>query len=112
MRRPPIDPLRRRAIALLKLTHYLLDPSHPKGGSKARFFSAFGFDRGAPDILARALLDHAATGRITGITTDARGWLYEVTGPLTTPDDRDPAIVTVWIVRHIGAAEFVTAYPA
>ena len=108
----PIDPLRRRAIARLKITHYLLDPVHPKGGPKARFFSAFGFDHSAPDMLAHALLNHVATGQVTGVTSDARGWLYAVVGPLTTPDGRDPDVVTVWIVRHIGAAEFITAYPA
>jgi len=109
---PPIDPLRRRVIARLKVTHYLLDPAHPKGGPKARFFAAFGFERGAPDGLARALLDHAGAGQVTGVTTDERGWLYEVTGPLVTPDGRNPEIISVWIVRHIGPAEFVTAYPA
>lgn len=112
MTSPPIDPLRRRAIARLKVTHYLLDPEHPKGGSKERFFAAFGFKRSAPDVLAYALLDHAATGRVSGVTDDQRGWIYEVTGPLTTPDGRDPEVVSVWIVRHFGAAEFVTAYRA
>lgn len=111
MNPPPIDPLRRRAVASLKVTHHLLDPGHRKGGAKSRFFSAFGFSRGVPEDLAQALLDHVATGTVTGVTTDARGWLYAVTGPLSTPDGRDPDIVTVWIVRHIGAAEFVTAYP-
>lgn len=106
------DPLRRRALARRKITHDRLDPTHPKGGAKARYFEAFGFRRGEPHLLAYALLDHPATGRIRGTTVDPRGQLFEVTDRLTTPDGRDPTIIGVWIVRDFGAAEFVTADPA
>ena len=94
------------------MTHFLLDPAHPKGRHRERYFTRFGFVRSKPDVLASALLAHAATGRAATVTIDDRGWLYEVTGPLATPDGRNPDIVTVWIVRHIGPAEFVTAYLA
>lgn len=111
-RQPPIDPLRRRVIGHVKITGFLLSPDHPKGKYRERYLTRFGFRRDDPQILANALLEHVATGEVTGITTDARGWLYEVTGPLRTPDGRNPSFVTIWIVRHIGPAEFVTGYPA
>jgi len=42
-----------------KITHYLLNPAHPAGGSKAAFFMRFGFVAQRWDILAEALLQHA-----------------------------------------------------
>ncbi|MGX7703302.1 DUF6883 domain-containing protein [Methylobacterium sp. Gmos1] len=42
-----------------KLVHYLLNVDHPKGGPKARFFLAFGFDPARPEVMAEALILHA-----------------------------------------------------
>jgi hypothetical protein len=42
-----------------KVTEYLLNPSHPAGGSKAAFFLSFGFTRIAWQELAEALQRHA-----------------------------------------------------
>ncbi|WP_245524468.1 DUF6883 domain-containing protein [Methylobacterium nonmethylotrophicum] len=39
-----------------KLVHYLLNVDHPKGGPKARFFLAFGFDPTQPETMAEALI--------------------------------------------------------
>ncbi|WP_409565804.1 DUF6883 domain-containing protein [Methylobacterium sp. J-077] len=39
-----------------KIVGYLLDPAHPKGGSKAKFLLHFGFSAAQPDILAEALV--------------------------------------------------------
>lgn len=41
-----------------KIVGYLLNPMHPKGGSKAKFLLRFGFTAGQPNILADALVDH------------------------------------------------------
>ena len=41
-----------------KVTAYLLDPVHPAGGSKARFFQAFGFTASEWRVFERALIDH------------------------------------------------------
>ena len=38
-----------------KVTGYLLDPTHPVGGSKARFFLAFGFRASEWPVFERAL---------------------------------------------------------
>jgi hypothetical protein len=42
-----------------KLVAYLLNPKHPEGGGKARFFMALGFAPDAPEALEVALLQHA-----------------------------------------------------
>jgi hypothetical protein len=38
-----------------KITHYLLNPAHPAGGSKAAFFLRFGFTAAQWEQLAGAL---------------------------------------------------------
>ncbi len=42
-----------------KITEYLLNTEHLYGASKARFFSAFGFDAEAWETMAQALREHA-----------------------------------------------------
>lgn len=39
-------------IPIEKIVAYLLNPNHPKGGSKARFFLSFGFTREEPGVMA------------------------------------------------------------
>ena len=41
---PPLE------IPDAKVVHYLLNVDHPKGGPKARFFLAFGFERPGPGL--------------------------------------------------------------
>ena len=43
-----------------KVTHYLLNPGHPAGGSKATFFLRFGFTVAEWQRLAEALLPPTA----------------------------------------------------
>jgi len=42
-----------------KVRHYLLNPRHPAGGSKASFFLRFGFTVADWQRLAEALMRHA-----------------------------------------------------
>ena len=44
-----------------KLATYLLNPAHPEGGPKARFFLAHGHTRTNPRRLEAALIAHAQT---------------------------------------------------
>ncbi len=41
-----------------KIVEYLLNPTHPWGASKARFFTHFGFRADAWQVMAVALLEH------------------------------------------------------
>ena len=47
-----------------KVTHYLLNPTHPTGGSKASFFLRFGFSATEWRRLAEALLAHARENEV------------------------------------------------
>ncbi|HEY3914924.1 MAG TPA: hypothetical protein VGN61_10605, partial [Verrucomicrobiae bacterium] len=50
-----------------KITHYLLNPAHIAGGSKARFFLRFGFTASEWRLLAKALIRHARENEVAAI---------------------------------------------
>ncbi|WP_326490741.1 DUF6883 domain-containing protein [Thermus caliditerrae] len=96
-----------------KLTEYLLNPRHPEGGSKARFFLSRGFPVDAPEVLELALLLHAQAAqevqRRPGLYGD--GEVLILRGPLVCPTG--PVLLqSVWY-RGEGEDTFrlVTAYP-
>ncbi len=108
---PTIPNISDAIIAPEKLSDYLLDINHPDGGPKARFFLRFGFSPDRPDILAAALVGHAA-GLEATISQRPNALNYVVTGPISTPDGRAPRIRTVWQVRDgESTPRFVTAFP-
>lgn len=96
-----------------KLTDYLLSPTHPNGGSKARFFRAHGFRPEGSETLARALGRIAETGRVTETVGTPYGTKYVVTGNLDAPSGSREPVTTVWIIlAGEETPRFVTAYPA
>jgi hypothetical protein len=96
-----------------KITQYLLDPNHPIGGGKAKFFGSFGFAQANWTDLKKALLDHPRTNSVTKKEPNKHGEKYIVSCSLTTPDGRNPCIVSVWIIEPPDPApRFVTAYAA
>ncbi|WP_331254794.1 DUF6883 domain-containing protein [Methylobacterium currus] len=52
-----------------------MNVDHPKGGSKARFFLAFGVDPSRPEVMAEALIFHAtdtrSVSRLAGVNPTA-----------------------------------------
>ena len=97
-----------------KLTGYLLDRSHSaEAAAKARFFSSFGFSRANWVDLKAALRGHPLKNAVTSSTANRYGVKYVVSCSLTTPDGRDPCIVSVWIIEPPDPnPSFVTAYPS
>ncbi len=95
-----------------KIKRYLLDLSHPVGGSKARFFMDRGFNPATPDVLADALARHASP-RWPGVSAvTPYGIKHRIVGPMPCPDGTAPIILTVWQVQTgRTSADFVTAYP-
>jgi hypothetical protein len=97
-------------IATAKLERYLLNPDHPEGGPKAKFFIGYGFSPERPDelraaLLAHVLLEHAAIEIRPGAVH------YAVTGPMPMPDGRSPRVRSVWrIVEGDAAPRLVTAF--
>jgi hypothetical protein len=95
-----------------KLIDYLLNPDHPVGGDKAAFLTRFGFRREAWRVLEAALLAHARGGQVVGQRQTSYGRHYTIEGPLATPDGRNPAVRTAWMVAWgERRPRFVTAHP-
>ena len=68
-----------------KLLDYLLSPSHPVGGPKARFFRSVGFDETNVSAFEQGLIEVAVSGEVTEEERTAHGTKYVVEGVLETP---------------------------
>lgn len=95
-----------------KVTHYLLNPAHPAGGSKAWFFLRFGFTVTDWRRLAEALLRHARENEVVGTEQTPHGIRYVVDGPLTAPDGTSLNVRSAWYIDPGDVRpRFVTAHP-
>ena len=94
------------------MTHYLLNPAHPAGGSKAAFFLRFGFTVAAWPRLAAALRQHAMENPVVEVAKTAHGIRYVVDGALIAPGGESLNVRAAWYI-HPGdtAPQFVTAHP-
>ncbi|MGH7575199.1 MAG: DUF6883 domain-containing protein [Longimicrobiales bacterium] len=109
MKLPHLDNVR---VDREKIVDYLLNPEHSEGGHKAVFFASFRFRLADWQVLASALLRHAADNHVVREVPTAYGTMYVVEGPLYCPDRRRPVVRTVWIVNKGSTApRLVTAYP-
>jgi hypothetical protein len=77
------------------------------------FFKRFGFDISDVDTFKGSLIQHSIDREIEKTKDSDFGVKYELKCEIKTPDERNPCIVTVWIVEN-GQEEpkLVTAYPA
>jgi hypothetical protein len=99
----------RAIIEPKKLSEYLLNLNHPKGGAKAKFFLANGF---ASDTLAAALVAHAS-GAEAIVKITPFSVLYAVERPLDMPSGRSRQVRAVWEIRNGETVpRLVTAYPS
>lgn len=100
------------AVPEQKITHYLLNPAHPAGGSKAAFFLRFGFSASQWDRLAQALLQHGLENEVVECAENRFGTRYVVDGQLTAPDGTCLNIRSAWFIDHgTEQPRFVTAHP-
>ena len=99
-------------VAKEKLTGYLLNDRHVRGRHKAEFFVRFGFALANWELLAQALLQHAATHSVATMLATDEGVHYVVDGELQTPDVRNPSVRSVWAIDTGSMTpRFITAYP-
>jgi hypothetical protein len=92
-------PLASRAeIPLRKITEYLLNPEHPQGSSKARYFLRRGLVPEQPELLSHALRELARSIEMTEVSF-RYGWKYAGVGEILCPDGTVARITTVLIVR-------------
>ena len=103
---------RKARVERKKVVDYLLSVSHPDGGSKARFFTRFGFKVDEWMVMARALRKHGRTRAVVAMVESKHGTRYSVDGELDSPDGRNPRVRTVWILaRRSRSPRLITAYP-
>ncbi len=106
------SPFPPRTVPKGKITQYLLDPTHKKGGPKSVFFRAFGFSADDVATITASLTAHPDLHPIETTSVDQWGTTLTVLCNVQTPDGRNPCIRTVWQVRNGETdAQFVTAYP-
>jgi hypothetical protein len=99
-------------VAEKKSTAYLLSPSHLQGGSKASFFSRFGFSPERWEVLADALRDHAQANEGVSIQETLYETRYTVEGPIVSPDGRNPTVRVGWyVLRGEETPRLATAVP-
>jgi hypothetical protein len=102
----------RAEVAEAKIRSYLLNPAHPDGEAKARFFAALGFTREAWDVLATALRGQALRSPVAKCLESVHGTKYVIDGPIETPSGQSPFVRPVWIVdAGQDVPRLVTAYP-
>jgi hypothetical protein len=106
---PSLD---RAEIPPAKLRDYLLNPEHPVGRDKARFFAGLGFERARWVELRTALLSHAALGQVHVLPLGKFGQKYLVRGSIRGPNGGSALLLAVWNITDPAAGpRLVTAYP-
>ena len=98
-------------IAEEKIRDYLLNPSHPVGGSKAVWFASIGYTLGNWQDLADDLLQVAQTSEDFIAKSSPFGVKYEVSGELGCPGHRPGLLVSIRIAEENDPPRRVTAYP-
>ena len=95
-----------------KVVNYLLNPKHPFGASKARFFADFGFHARDWETLAGELRQHGQTHPVARSHQTPFGPRFVVERNISAPDGRRPCITTVWqLDAGQIAPRLITAYP-
>ena len=99
------------AVPPAKLTDYLLNPDHPKGGSKAvAFRDVLGYTRENAQELAAALQAGLGQWKATARAATKYGRPYEVRMLLTGPNGRQATVKTGWIIDADGKPRLTSAY--
>lgn len=102
----------RALIATEKLTGYLLNMSHKRGGPKARLLLGFGYRSDNPQSLESDLRVQHLSLEVTRTHESAFGVVYEIEGPIKTPSGRTVRFCSVWQVNTgTDMPRFITMYP-
>jgi hypothetical protein len=108
----PIPNAGRATIAAEKLTAYLLNPSHKRGGTKARLLLRLGYRTDAPGDLESDLRTQHLSLDPSRHSENAYGVAYEIEGPIRTPSGRTVRFISIWQI-DIGSdvPRLITMYP-
>ena|SRR5438105_15278038 len=108
----PIPNAYRATIAADKLTAYLLNPLHKRGGTKARLLLSLGYRTDAPDVLESDLRKQHLSRDAWRTSQNPYGVAYEIEGPITTPCGKIVRFCSIWQVdTGSEIPRFITMYP-
>lgn len=92
------------------LTGYLLNPSHPVGGSKAAWFQkALGFTQNNADELAKQIIFDSSQAVKTGTTEF--GTKFNQVIPINGANGKIIDVTFAWIQNNDNVVRLVTAIP-
>lgn len=95
----------------IKLDDYLLNPHHPVGRDKARWFeAALGFSRHNLEELARQIVFNPSQAVATTLTE--YGQKFEQWIEIAGTNGRQIEVLFVWIRNNDGVVRLITAPPA
>jgi hypothetical protein len=99
-------------ISREKLADYLLDPSHPDGGSKADLLISFGYVRSAWQILEDDIRRMHLEEEVVATKQTSWGTRYEIVAPLVGPNGDGVLFRSVWqIDLGTDRPRLITMYP-
>ena len=102
----------RAIIAPEKITGYLLNVSHKRGGPKARLLLSLGYRPDDPRQLQTDLRTQHLSLDVTRTSENAYGVVYEVEGPIRTPGGKNVRFCSIWQVdTGTDVPRFITMYP-
>jgi Domain of unknown function (DUF6883) len=102
----------RAIIAADKLTAYLLNMSHKRGAAKARLLLGLGYRSDSPRVLESDLRAQHLSLEVTRTHENHYGVVYEIVGPIRTPNGSRVQFCSVWQVdTGTDVARFITMYP-
>jgi hypothetical protein len=79
-----------------KLTEYLLNTEHKRGGSKAKLLIQFGYSPNNWQQLEADIRKFHLTVNVNVVKETAYGMRYEISANLLTPINRSLPVKTVW----------------
>jgi hypothetical protein len=102
----------RAIIAPEKITGYLVNVSHKRGGPKARLLLSLGYRPDDPRRLESDLRTQHLSLDVTRTSENAYGVVYEVEGPIRTPGGKNVRFCSIWQVdTGTDVPRFITMYP-
>lgn len=102
----------RAIIAPNKLTSYLLNVSHKRGGPKARLLLSVGYRSDDPQRLESDLRRQHLSLDATRTSENAYGIVYEIEGSIRTPGGRVVRFWSIWqLDTGTDVPRFITMYP-
>ncbi|MBI3923675.1 MAG: hypothetical protein HY318_19805 [Armatimonadetes bacterium] len=99
-------------IAPEKLTEYLLNADHRRGGSKAQLLSEFGYHPANWHRLVYDLREFHLSAEVELVRETLYGTRYEIRAPLLTPVGRWLTLRTIWqIDEGTDTPRMITLFP-